>query len=117
MRYPVFLVALLGCTNPFGRNCTADVHPAIAVDVRASATGDLLAEGAAGVLRDGAYVDSLRPWKLPNQLGGAFERPGIYSVEIQRPGYAVWQRTGVRAQAGSCHVQTVTIRADLVPEP
>ena len=116
MRYLVLLLALLGCTNPFVV-CTTDVHPAVAVDVRAAATGAPLAESAAGVLRDGAYVDSMRPWKLDNQLGGAFERPGVYSVEIQRPGYALWQRTGVRVRSGSCHVQTVTIRADLISEP
>jgi len=113
--WAVLILALAGC-NAF-EPCQTDIHPAVAVEVREAGTGVSLAEGARGVLREGAFVDSLRLWKMPAQLGGAFERPGTYSVEVEHAGYVKWQRDGVRARDSSCHVRTVTLRADLVPLP
>ncbi len=113
----------LGCTNPFERlgACTTDFRPAIIVEIRDAVTGVPLAEAARGAVRDGAYIDSLRPAESlgpdPSSMlsrSAAGEREGTYSVEVQRNGYQTWTASGVRVSDGGCHVDTRRLRAQLV---
>jgi hypothetical protein len=123
---PVALALLLplACTNPFGGGiaCTDDIRPAIEVEIRDAATGAPLAQAAIGVVRDGAFADSLRPARFLNSdpasmvsRQAAGERPGTYSAEVQRGGYQKWTASNVSVERDRCHVETRTLRADLVP--
>ena len=62
-------------------------------------------------VRDGAYVDTLPPFG--NEYSGAGERPGTYSVKVQRSGYRVWQSSGIRVREDDCHVIPVRVSARL----
>jgi hypothetical protein len=63
-------------------------------------------------VREGAYVDTLPPFGT-NEYSGAGERPGMYSVKVQRVGYRVWQRDGIRVREDECHVIPVRVSARL----
>lgn len=118
----VFLLAT-GCVSPFDPAvCTAVAVPAIVVEIRDARTGVPLAGLAAGVVRDGAYVDSLRPagfLDATDVVGSmlsrqaAHERPGTYTIDIRRSGYQDWTRVGVRVRSGRCHVETQSLVAQL----
>jgi hypothetical protein len=112
--------ASLGCTTqPI---CTLSVDPGVVVTIRDAADGKPLASTARGVVRDGAFSDSLRPY---GGLGdgtlvsraAADERPGVYTVTVVHQGYAPWERSGVRVRPGECHVQAASLTADLQPVP
>ena len=107
--------------DPFGpRACPASIEPAVEVQVVDGATGLPAASGAAGVVREGAFVDSLQPGSGTGDgtlltLIAAFGRAGTYRVEVARAGYAAWARDGVRARRGDCGIVTARVRAELVP--
>lgn len=115
---------IAGCRQLTGPDvvCTGEMRPAIVVEIRHSRTGAALAYGARGVVRDGAYADSLAPAASssgdPHDLysrRAADERPGTYAVEVVHEGYQAWSATGVSVGRDACHVRTVELRADLVP--
>lgn len=113
------LLFVIACRNATTGDCAAYVAPAVAVEVRDSNTGLPIAEGARGAAHDGTYIDSLRPFQSSGgallSLQAAPERPGTYSIEVQRTGYQDWTVSGVQAKSGQCGVQTTTVRADLTP--
>ena len=104
--------ALTGCvTEPFA--CTDEMRPGILVDIRDSVTSEFLASGARSIARDGEFADT-----VPAQITGfphslAHERPGTYTLTVERANYATWTRTGVVVTDGRCHVNTVSIIARL----
>jgi hypothetical protein len=109
-----------GCTD--GLVCTTSVEPAIVVEIRDAADATPLAAGARGVVRDGAYTDSLRPYGSTIEgdmltRAAADERAGTYAVEVTHPGYGTWQQLGVRVTRGGCHVETVNLVAELGRAP
>jgi hypothetical protein len=109
------LAASAACSNdPIV--CTAQFVPAVVVEVRDSMTEDALAAGARGSVRDGTFLDSLRPFTSAS-LQGAGERPGTYTVTIVHPGYADWLLADVRVHRDVCHVVTVNLQARLQPAP
>lgn len=116
-----FALFTTACDAVFPGACTAETEPAIEVEVTDSATGEPAAGGATGVLVDGAYSDSLRVIGLDADgegllLGGAFERPGTYDVRVEKGGYQVWTREGVRVRGGDCGPRTVRLTARLERE-
>jgi len=120
----LILLMAPACRNPFsgGYACTTDFRSAIEVEIRDAATGSPLAQAASGVVRDGAFSDSLRPARSlnadPSSLisrQAAGERPGTYSVEVQRSGYRTWTASNVSVGRNVCHVDTRLLRADMVP--
>ena len=106
-----------------GLVCTASVEPGILVEVTDARTGAHVARDAAGAVREGSFVDSLRPAVsrgIPPadtlvSLQAAPERAGTYEVTVTRAGYRPWSQQGVRVTRGSCHVNTVTVAARLTP--
>jgi hypothetical protein len=111
---------LSGCDVMGPVTCTTDVWPAVTVQVRDAATQAPAASGTAAYVRDGTYIDPLRPGDPGEnalELFGAQERPGTYTVTIDKPGYQQWKQERVRVRDGSCHVQTVTLQANLVRAP
>ena len=116
------LVTLNGCESPLPVLCPGAVTPGIVVEVLDSSTGAWIADSASGVVRDGEYVDSLRPhtWSATYVLAtlqAAGDRPGTYRVEVSRPRYEDWSQDGVVAEPAPCVVATTTIVARLRPTP
>ena len=101
--------------------CPPDAVPAVAVEVRDSVSGAPIASGTRGVVQDGQYVDSLKPFGYLDDgttlvsLSAADERPGTYAVTVERQRYKQWRLAGVVVAAGSCHVETVNLVALLQP--
>ena len=118
------VTAACASDEPVGSSyvCTADVKPAIVVEIM-DLTGAPLADNARGAVHDGTYVDSLTPYgflggRLPTPMRSrraADERRGRYRVEVRHPGYQTWVATDIVVTAGPCHVQTRTLTARLAP--
>lgn len=113
-------LTLAGCDVFSPRACDLGIEPAVEVEIVDAESGEPVAQGAKGVIRDGAYVDSLRPYRSRGDgtvlsLGAGDARSGVYRVEVVRDGYAPWQRDGVRARRGDCGLETAHVRAALVP--
>ncbi len=116
------LVSLAGCSNDILRACPPTaLQPAVEVEVRDSATDELLTSGSRGAVRDGEFVDSLRPWRFdgatPVTLGAAFGRAGTYDVTVEHPGYERWEQNGVRTFSGGCSAGTSALVARLEASP
>ena len=99
------LAYLAACTGPVNSPvayCTSTRPVAVVVTVLDSLSGASLVDSAYGVVRDGAYVDSLRLASPPPALWGG-TRLGTYQVIVDRPRYREWTRSDVVvAQQGSC---------------
>ena len=99
--------------------CDTGISPAVTVAVVDAVTGAPLAAGSRGYVADGSFRDSLRivRWSADaaTHLGAADARPGSYTIVIERPGYARWERTGVRTRADGCSAKAPEQRAELVP--
>jgi hypothetical protein len=111
--------AVVGCVSSVpddAATCTADLRPAIEVEVRDVRTDRSIAEHVVAVVRDGAYQDTLRPRRLapdsanvhlvPLSLAGAEERPGAYTIEVKALGYRDTAVAGITVGRNSCHVNT-----------
>ena len=46
-----------------------------------------------------------------------YERPGVYDVLVQKPGYEDWTAENVRVRDGTCNVQTIDLQARLERTP
>ncbi len=124
LRLPLYLCPLLLACNE-GFACTASIEPAIEVRLVDGKTGMEGLPGFAlmappfGTVRDGGYVDSLRVAIFSEDtllsVRAAPERPGRYDVLVRIGGYGDWHALGVTVEGGVCHVQTVELRAVLLP--
>jgi hypothetical protein len=122
---PLCLITLLGCSED--QVICAPLPPwAVAVDVRDSATGDLLVSGASGaVFLAGVLDDSLRRQRLFHLatdtllVGGVTE--GRVEVRVVHAGYLPWIAEGVqtRLTEGECaswETQELVARLQAAPE-
>lgn len=96
--------------------CQYWLVPAVTVEVTDATTGSALTTHAAGFVREGTYSDSLRlcDYFSPGTRCAALERPGTYEVEVTSEGYQAWSTRGVVVTNGSCHVNTVALKAMLI---
>lgn len=114
-------IALIVAGCDFGNPiCPAVAEPAVTVEVRNGTTESPAADGATGLLIDGAYTDSMRVVEEtesgePLALGGGYERAGTYTVRIEKSGFAPWTRTGVQVSEGPCGPETRRLTAFLEP--
>lgn len=123
MRTAAYLLPLLalvaGCDGDESIVCTAEARFGVNVSAKNAVTGQLIPAGVRGSLKDGSYLDSLQVLTDIEgrifSLAGAVERPGTYRVDLVAPGYQPWTRSDVRVVAGRCHVEAVSIQADMVP--
>ncbi|MBA2669515.1 MAG: carboxypeptidase regulatory-like domain-containing protein [Gemmatimonadetes bacterium] len=105
--------------------CPGVISRAVEVEVRDARTGDPAADGATGTARSGNFVETLQVvgWishpgpRTAVVLGGVDERPGVYTVTVEKPGYKPWERTGVVAERGQCGVRTASLTANLEHAP
>lgn len=93
--------------------CDASARAGITVTIKDADTMEPLATTARGVVRDGAYVDSLILVSADTRVA-AFERVGTYSVEVRLAGYQNFNTSGVRVTSGTCHVNAVVVPALLL---
>ncbi len=118
-----FILLFAGCgedTSEEGIVCTADIVPGLVVEVRDANTDAPLAENAIVVITTDNYSETLVVYELEGpdissaySLAGAFERPGIYDIDLTLDGYSSWSRTDVEVTSGICHVGTVRFTARL----
>lgn len=106
------------CSEP--GECTPSLVFGIQVLVRDGGTDAFVAQPVHGVVRDGAFEDSLRVVSsagtdsaLATVLAGAAERPGTYAVHLESAGYEPWDTANVRVTKGECHVRPASLTARL----
>jgi D-serine deaminase-like pyridoxal phosphate-dependent protein len=112
VRAGAIVIGAVGITacDVFGpKDCDLRAYPAIMVAIRDSLTDVPVTEGVRVIARDGTYADTA-DFRV---FGLAHERPGTYTVTVEKDGYQTWSRTGVRVRDGECHVQTVELTARL----
>jgi hypothetical protein len=108
----------LGACSVMPLTCTDEARSTLSVEVRDARTGAPAAQGARGILREGAYSDSLHAATESLLIAHAtFERPGTYDVTVEKAGYLTWTERGVQVTADACHVRSRTITARLEPAP
>jgi hypothetical protein len=109
----VLVVSLgIGSCSQWG-GCTLSVEPGVLVGIRDAADGAPIAATASGTITDGSYQDSLRLYDGTLMRAGAEEREGTYTVQVRHTGYVPWERRAIRVRDTGCHVDTVTLQADL----
>ena len=108
-------MALAGCSEWGG--CTLSVEPGVIVEIRDAVDGAPIAATASGGVTDGSFQDSLRLYDGSLTRAGADEREGTYTVRVLHSGYVPWEQTGVRVRDTGCHVDTVTLQANLQRTP
>ena len=98
--------------------CTADFRPGLEVEAVDADSGEPVVSGALIVAVDGQFVDTLSVCAstadgTPIWACGAGERPGNYTVSVEKSGYKTWIQPNVRVDQDRCHVITVRLRAQL----
>jgi hypothetical protein len=94
--------------------CDLAGRAGIVVQVTDAATGAPLSDGLHGAATSGDYRETL----IASESGlvGLHERPGTYTIRIERDGYLPWDSAGIRVrQSGACHVGTSTLSVPLQP--
>lgn len=110
----LLLLLAAGCSNsPFGGACTTEFVYGVTVTVLDADSGEPIAEGATLTIRDAGYVEVVTQTVDGRTLSGAGERPGRYSLTVERPGYGAWVQDGVVVIRGDCHVTPATLEARL----
>jgi hypothetical protein len=102
--------------------CTDESRPAIVVEIRNRVSDEYLSVVPKGVVRDGAFEDSLvtagetlEATRVAT-MSAAHERAGTYLVQLEADGYLPWDTSNVRVFADECHVITEEFIARLQPE-
>ncbi|MEW5861678.1 MAG: hypothetical protein AB1861_30600, partial [Cyanobacteriota bacterium] len=115
------LMALMPTPNTRETNrmmpCTPSIEPAITVTVSDAQTGVPLE--ATIVVKDGNFQEELkrRGVTATGQMiyGGAFERPGVYSVKTSKEGYEPSVLENIKVTQDQCHVVTRQLSVLLTP--
>lgn len=121
----LFLVVTLGaCVG--GDICTASVEPSIVITIRDAVSQVPLAAAAQGTAeqRGGIGKGGITLPLLPSGfMDGVMvsrrageELSGVFTVRVEHAGYLPWERNGVQVPDLGCHVGTVLLTADLIPE-
>jgi len=118
--------SLFACGNEDhqeGNACTTSIEPGIVVEVRDAISDAPLAEHANVIISDGEYQETLTVNAFEGldsssaySLAGAYERPGMYDIDLSLSGYESWSRSQVEVEPGICHVNTVkfTVRLSAI---
>ncbi len=105
------------CPEPL--NCTTVVVPGISVRVLDARTQLPLACESSGWVIEGPYQAPMHAACMEphpdDQLKGADERAGTYTVVISSRGYRYWSRSNIVVTRDCCHVHTVELVALLEP--
>ena len=105
-------LSLAGCDH--ATVCTTEYVYGLTILVTDSATqAPLGGPETVVVVRDGAYVDSVR--SANHTFLAAGERPGAYSVLVHRAGYQDWTQSAIQVRDLGCHVSSVVLNARMQP--
>ena len=118
------VLAVSACTSSMA--CVGVGAAAISVEIRDSVTGLPAAYQARLILRNGAFTDTLTDFSeakdslIALNLAGGMDRPGTYSVRVERSGYAPWTKDGVLVAEGkgdcaSIHGVELAVRLQRIP--
>ena len=105
-----FVIGCTGSTDPM--ICTREFRYGISIEIVDAIDRTPRADSATLTLRDGSYVESTTRSDGLTMLG-AGERPGTYIATVAHPRYHTWVRTDVVVTSDGCHVQTVSLIAEL----
>lgn len=112
----LLLGILSGCDSSSGPvMCTRELRYGIRMDVINATSRTPSAAGATMTLSEGDYLESTIGIEDNSILFGAPERAGTYTVSVARSGYHTWVRSNMVVTADECHVQTVSLTAELEP--
>lgn len=120
--FPVAFIAFLPTINLAEANnnitpCTPSIEPAIAVTVSDAQTGASLE--ATVIVKEENFQEqlSLRGVTANGQIiyGGAFERPGVYTVITSTDGYETSILKNIKVPKDRCHVVTRKLKVTLNP--
>ena len=107
------VLSLSACDVLDPKICTGEYRLGVRVEVVSAADGSAITDGLAGTLVEGSYVEVMEV--VENELRGAGERPGTYTLVINATGYETWWRVDLRVPADECHVITQHVTAELTP--
>jgi hypothetical protein len=115
LTFLVASTALSGCSEWAG--CTTSVEPGVVVEIRDAVDGTPIAATASASVTEGSFQDSLRLYDGSLTRAGADEREGTYTLRVFHTGYVTWEQAAVRVRDRGCHVETVTLQANLQRVP
>ena len=94
--------------------CPNAATPAVVVRVVDGVTQQRVELQVTGTWTTGAVSDSLRHLGTgAERYLGAFGPAGTYTVRLQRPGFAAWERGGIVVPDATCGPQTQQLTATL----
>ena len=119
--FSAILIALVPNMNKSDANnmvpCTPSMEPAITVTVSDARTGAPLK--ATIVVKDGEFKEELKLKGITAAgqviYGGAFERPGVYTVKASKDGYETSTLKDIKVSKDQCHVLTRNLKVNLTP--
>lgn len=113
-------IGLVACSgDPYESTviCTEQLVFGLSMEVRDAATGAPIAHDAMAVIEEGAWSEEVRSFTPSDPdalyLVGAAERRGLYDIKVIKPGYLMWDTTGIRVVGDECHVHTVTLKVNM----
>ena len=117
--FSAILIALVpttgGCVANSMTPCTASLEAAMIVTVTDAQTGTPL-EATVSVT-DGKFQEQLKLQGITPagqvMYGGAFERPGVYTVKVSKDGYETSILKDIKVTKDQCHVVTRNIKVTL----
>ena len=115
--FAIVLIAS-GCSDLLGGiNCTTEMLPTLAVEVRDPVTGAPAARGVTGTSEHESGLVTELTALDDLHLGGNWSRelPGRHTIQLRRPGFV---SEVVRTTVGSntCHVEPVTVQSQITPD-
>lgn len=114
----LFVMSPTQCESKSMEPCTPSIEPAITVTVTDAQTGAPL--DATVRVDDENFQEELQLVGVSADgqtiYGGAFERPGTYTIWVERAGYQPTVIENVDVTKGECHVQTQRIEVRLNPK-
>jgi len=115
-------VAVVGCTDfrnpdaPDGTVCTTQFVYGLSVTVQDVKTGERFCDADISATSD-AYQERLQLGSLVGCVYlGAGERPGVYDLTANKPGYRPAVFNNIRVAADACHVATTRVSLSLARE-
>jgi hypothetical protein len=111
----IALVSTKGDQSRTMTPCTPSIEPAITVTVSDAQTKAPLE--ATVIVKDGQFQEELNLNGVTAAgniiYGGAFERPGVYTITISKDAYETSILREVKVERGECHVMTRNISVTL----
>ena len=98
-----------------GQACQLALSRAVRLTVISSVDGSPVTEGLRGTLKDGSYVEEMRP--SFNRFFGGTARPGNYTITITATDFEPWIMSDVRVHRNECgHPATRVLTAKMIPK-